>query len=134
MKRPPKGCALDDPYHQEYIKPDSLLGNKARTPSQYQDVDNMSYFEKETLKQLLEASIWPKCSGTGEYDYMELIDYFDGPFSNVTSIPDYWIASRLNTGFTGNASIWYPEMKEVHGRRNWPLWKSQIIQNYNNGT
>ncbi|MBW0517312.1 hypothetical protein O181_057027 [Austropuccinia psidii MF-1] len=24
-------------------------------------------------------------------------------------------------------------MKEIHGRRNWPLWKSQIIQKYSNG-
>ncbi|MBW0510083.1 hypothetical protein O181_049798 [Austropuccinia psidii MF-1] len=25
-------------------------------------------------------------------------------------------------------------MKEIHGRRNWPWWKSQIIQNYSSGT
>ncbi|MBW0497652.1 hypothetical protein O181_037367 [Austropuccinia psidii MF-1] len=25
-------------------------------------------------------------------------------------------------------------MKEVHSRRNWAWWKSQIIQNYSNGT
>ncbi|MBW0526763.1 hypothetical protein O181_066478 [Austropuccinia psidii MF-1] len=25
-------------------------------------------------------------------------------------------------------------MKEIHGRRNWSWWKSQIIQNYSNGT
>ncbi|MBW0491647.1 hypothetical protein O181_031362 [Austropuccinia psidii MF-1] len=25
-------------------------------------------------------------------------------------------------------------MKEIHGRRSWPWWKSQIIQNYSNGT
>ncbi|MBW0538905.1 hypothetical protein O181_078620 [Austropuccinia psidii MF-1] len=25
-------------------------------------------------------------------------------------------------------------MKEIHGRRNWPWWKSQIIQKYSNGT
>ncbi|MBW0527003.1 hypothetical protein O181_066718 [Austropuccinia psidii MF-1] len=25
-------------------------------------------------------------------------------------------------------------MKDIHGRRNWPFWKSQIIQNYRNGT
>ncbi|MBW0516389.1 hypothetical protein O181_056104 [Austropuccinia psidii MF-1] len=24
--------------------------------------------------------------------------------------------------------------KEIHGRRNWPWWKSQIIQKYSNGT
>ncbi|MBW0475434.1 hypothetical protein O181_015149 [Austropuccinia psidii MF-1] len=24
-------------------------------------------------------------------------------------------------------------MKEIHGRRNWPWWKSQIIQNFSNG-
>ncbi|MBW0585258.1 hypothetical protein O181_124973 [Austropuccinia psidii MF-1] len=25
-------------------------------------------------------------------------------------------------------------MKEIHGRRSWPWWKSQIIQKYSNGT
>ncbi|MBW0581089.1 hypothetical protein O181_120804 [Austropuccinia psidii MF-1] len=88
----------------------------------------MSYTEKEALKQLPEASSWPKFSGTGEYDHMELIDYIDGLFTDVPSIPDYWITARLNTDFKGNASIWYTKMKEIHGRRNWPWWRSQIIQ------
>ncbi|MBW0570602.1 hypothetical protein O181_110317 [Austropuccinia psidii MF-1] len=94
----------------------------------------MSYSEKEALKQLPEASNWPKFSGSGEYDHMELIDYIDGLFIDVPSIPDYWITARLNTAFKGHASIWYTEMKEIHGRRNWPWWKSQIIQKYSNGT
>ncbi|MBW0581084.1 hypothetical protein O181_120799 [Austropuccinia psidii MF-1] len=63
---------------------------------------------------------------------MELIDYIDGLFIDVPSIPDYWITTRFNTAFKGNASIWYTEMKEIHGRRNWPWWKSQIIQKYSN--
>ncbi|MBW0590328.1 hypothetical protein O181_130043 [Austropuccinia psidii MF-1] len=94
----------------------------------------MSYSEKEALKQLPEASSWPKFSGSGEYDHMELIDYIDGLFIEVPSIPDYWITARLNTVFKDHASIWYTEMKEVHGRRNWPWWKSQIIQKYSNAT
>ncbi|MBW0485747.1 hypothetical protein O181_025462 [Austropuccinia psidii MF-1] len=61
---------------------------------------------------------------------MELIDYIDGLFIDVPSIPDYWINARLNTEFEGHASIWYTEMKEICGRGNWPWWKSQIIQNY----
>ncbi|MBW0544247.1 hypothetical protein O181_083962 [Austropuccinia psidii MF-1] len=65
---------------------------------------------------------------------MELIDYIDEPFIDVPRIPDYWITARLNTAFKGHASIWYTEMKEIHGRRNWPWWKSQIIQKYSNGT
>ncbi|MBW0581344.1 hypothetical protein O181_121059 [Austropuccinia psidii MF-1] len=65
---------------------------------------------------------------------MELIDYIDGLFIDVPSIPDYWITARLNTAFKGHASIWYTEMKEIHGRRNWPWWKIQIIQKYSNGT
>ncbi|MBW0592824.1 hypothetical protein O181_132539, partial [Austropuccinia psidii MF-1] len=65
---------------------------------------------------------------------MELIDHIYGPFIDVTSIPDYWITARLNTGFKGHASIWYTKMKEVHGRRSWPLWKIQIIQKCRNGT
>ncbi|MBW0503471.1 hypothetical protein O181_043186 [Austropuccinia psidii MF-1] len=94
----------------------------------------MYYSEEEALKQLPEATSWPKLSGTGEYDHMELIDYIDGLFIDVPSIPDYWITTRLNTAFKQHASIWYTEMREIHGRRNWPWWKSQIIQKYSNGT
>ncbi|MBW0515342.1 hypothetical protein O181_055057 [Austropuccinia psidii MF-1] len=64
---------------------------------------------------------------------MVLIDYIDGLFIDLPSIPDYWITARLNTAFKGHASIWYTEMKEIHGRRNCPWWKSQIIQKYSNG-
>ncbi|MBW0544704.1 hypothetical protein O181_084419, partial [Austropuccinia psidii MF-1] len=70
MKPQSQGHVMDNPYHQ-----DDMLMNKARSPSQYQDADNMSYSEKEPLKQLPEASSWPKLPGTGEYDHMELIDY-----------------------------------------------------------
>ncbi|MBW0478641.1 hypothetical protein O181_018356 [Austropuccinia psidii MF-1] len=108
--------------------------NKARSPSQYQDGVNMSYSKKKALKQSPEASSWPKFSGTAEYDHIELIDYIHGLFIDVPSIPDYLITDRLNTEFKGHASIWYAEMKEIHGRRNWPSCKSQIIQKYSNGT
>ncbi|MBW0571760.1 hypothetical protein O181_111475 [Austropuccinia psidii MF-1] len=134
MKPQPQGHALDDPFHQEDIKPDAVLVNKARTPSQYQDGDNMSYSEKGSLKQLPEASSWPKSSGTGEYDHMKLTDHIDGLFIDVPSIPDYWITARLNTAFKGHGGIWYTEMKEIHGRRNWSWWKSQILQKYRNCT
>ncbi|MBW0570951.1 hypothetical protein O181_110666 [Austropuccinia psidii MF-1] len=134
MKPQPQGHVMDNPYYQDDIKPDAMLVSKARSPSQYQDRDNMSYNEKEALKQLPEASSWPKSSGTEEYDHMELIDYIDGLFIDVPRIPDYWITARLNTAFKGHASIWYTEIKEIHGRRSWPWWKSQIIQKYSNGT
>ncbi|MBW0588455.1 hypothetical protein O181_128170 [Austropuccinia psidii MF-1] len=134
IKPQPQGHVKDNPYHPDDIKPDAMLVNKARSPSQYQDGDNMSYSEKEALKQLPEPSIWPKFSGTGEYDHMELIDYIDGLFIDAPSIPDYWITARLNTEFKGHTSIWYKEMKEIYGRRNWPWLKSQIIQKYCNGT
>ncbi|MBW0490693.1 hypothetical protein O181_030408 [Austropuccinia psidii MF-1] len=75
MKPQPQDHVMNNPYHQDDIKPDSMFINKARSLSQYQDGDNMSYSEKEALKQLLEASSWPKFFGTGEYDHMELIDY-----------------------------------------------------------
>ncbi|MBW0591749.1 hypothetical protein O181_131464 [Austropuccinia psidii MF-1] len=94
----------------------------------------MSYSEKESLKQLPADSNRHKFSGSGEYDHMELIDYIDGLFIDVRSIPDYWITARLNNAFKSHASIWYTEMKEIHGRRNWPWWKSQIIQKYSNGS
>ncbi|MBW0499477.1 hypothetical protein O181_039192 [Austropuccinia psidii MF-1] len=107
MKPQPQGHILDDPYHQEDIKPDALLGNKARYQSQYKDGDNISYSEKEALKKLFDALSWPKFSGAAEYDHKELIDYIDGLFIDVPRIPDYWITARLKTAFKGNASIWY---------------------------
>ncbi|MBW0479785.1 hypothetical protein O181_019500 [Austropuccinia psidii MF-1] len=97
---------LDQDINKLYdIKPDAILMNKARSPSQYQDGYNMSYSEKEALKQLPEALCWPKFSGTGEYDNMELIDYIDGLFIDVPRIPDYWITARLNKSLKGHASI-----------------------------
>ncbi|MBW0553776.1 hypothetical protein O181_093491, partial [Austropuccinia psidii MF-1] len=134
MKPQPQGHVKDNPYHPDDINPDAMLVNKAKSPSQYQDGDKMSYSEKEALKQLPEASSWPKFPGTGEYYHMELIDYIDVLLIDVPSLPDYWITARLNTAFKDHASIWYTEMKEIHGRRNFPWWKSQIIQKYNNGT
>ncbi|MBW0559476.1 hypothetical protein O181_099191 [Austropuccinia psidii MF-1] len=111
LKPQPQGHVMDNPYHQEEIKPDSMLVKKTRSPSQYQDGDNMAYSEKEALKQLTEASSCPKFSGTGEYDHMELIDFIDGIFIDVPSIPDYWITVRLNRESKGNSRIWYTEMK-----------------------
>ncbi|MBW0470455.1 hypothetical protein O181_010170 [Austropuccinia psidii MF-1] len=84
-----------------------MLVKKARSSSQYQDGDGMSYSEKETLRQLPEVSSWPRLSGNGEYDHMEPIDYIDGLFIDVPSIPDHWITARLNKAFKGHASIWY---------------------------
>ncbi|MBW0549189.1 hypothetical protein O181_088904 [Austropuccinia psidii MF-1] len=65
---------------------------------------------------------------------MQIIDYIDGFFIDLPSIQDYWITSSLNTAFKGHASIWYTEMKEIHGRRNWQWWESQITQKYINDT
>ncbi|MBW0467222.1 hypothetical protein O181_006937 [Austropuccinia psidii MF-1] len=96
MKPQPQGHVMDNPYHQEDINPYAILVNKARSPSQYQDGENMSYSDNKALKQLPEASSWPKFSETGEYDHMELIDYIDGLFIDVPSIPDYWITARHN--------------------------------------
>ncbi|MBW0583477.1 hypothetical protein O181_123192 [Austropuccinia psidii MF-1] len=132
MKPQPQGHVMNNPDYQDDIKPSAMLVSKERSASKYQDRDIMSYTEKEALKRLPEASSWPKFSATGAYDHMELIDYIDGLFIAVPSILDYWITARLNTEFKGHVSIWYAEMKEIHGRRSWPWWKSQIIQKYNN--
>ncbi|MBW0564387.1 hypothetical protein O181_104102 [Austropuccinia psidii MF-1] len=43
MKLQPQGHDMDNPYHQDDTKLDGMLMNKARSPSQYQDGDNMSY-------------------------------------------------------------------------------------------
>ncbi|MBW0577988.1 hypothetical protein O181_117703, partial [Austropuccinia psidii MF-1] len=99
IKPQTQGNFLDNPHHQEDIKPDSLLENKPISSSQYQYGYNMPYLEKEALKKLTEDSGWPKFCGIGEYDHMELIDYVDGLFIDLSSIQDYWITSRLNTDF-----------------------------------
>ncbi|MBW0497700.1 hypothetical protein O181_037415, partial [Austropuccinia psidii MF-1] len=118
MKPQPQGHVMDNPYHQDEIQPDYMLMNKERSPSQYQYGDNMSYSEKEALKQLPEASSWPKFSGTGEYDHMELIYYIDGLFIDVTSIPDYWITARLNTSFKGHANDNENTLQDLRKRSN----------------
>ncbi|MBW0461176.1 hypothetical protein O181_000891 [Austropuccinia psidii MF-1] len=109
MNPQPQGHVMDNPYHQDDIKPDAILMNKSRSPSQYQDGDNMSYLQKEAFKKLPEASSWPQLSGTGEYDNMYLIYYIDGLLIDLPSIPDYWITDILNTAFKVHASIWYAE-------------------------
>ncbi|MBW0491150.1 hypothetical protein O181_030865 [Austropuccinia psidii MF-1] len=86
------------------------------------------------FKKLPEAPSWPNFSSVGEYYHMELINYIDGLFIDVPTIPDYWITARVNTEVKEYATLWYTEMEEIHGRRNWPWWKGQIIQNYSNGT
>ncbi|MBW0525943.1 hypothetical protein O181_065658 [Austropuccinia psidii MF-1] len=72
MKTQQQSHVMDNSYHQ-----DAMLMNKTRYPLKYQGGDDMSYSEKEALKQLSEASSWAKFSVTGEYDHMELIDYID---------------------------------------------------------
>ncbi|MBW0475918.1 hypothetical protein O181_015633 [Austropuccinia psidii MF-1] len=93
------------------------MDSKHRSPSQYQDGDNMTYSEKEALKQLSEATSFPEFSYVGENDHMKLINHIDGLFIDVQSISDYWITTRLNIAFKQHASIWYIEMKEIHSRR-----------------
>ncbi|MBW0588872.1 hypothetical protein O181_128587 [Austropuccinia psidii MF-1] len=43
MKAQPQGHVMDNSYSQDDLKPDAMLSNKARSLSQYQDGDNMSY-------------------------------------------------------------------------------------------
>ncbi|MBW0580566.1 hypothetical protein O181_120281 [Austropuccinia psidii MF-1] len=43
MKPQPQGHVMENRYQPDYIKPDAMLINKARSPSRYQDGDNMSY-------------------------------------------------------------------------------------------
>ncbi|MBW0469115.1 hypothetical protein O181_008830 [Austropuccinia psidii MF-1] len=133
MKPQPQGYTLHNTYQVD-IKPDVLLDDKPRYPSQYQVGDNMTYSDKEEQKQLPVASSFPKFSASGGYDHIELIHYIAGLFIVVPSILAYWITANLNTAFKVNASIWYTEIEEIHVRRSRPLWKSQIIQKYSNVT
>ncbi|MBW0484778.1 hypothetical protein O181_024493 [Austropuccinia psidii MF-1] len=125
--RSQRNVLVNTPYHQD-IKLDDLFGNKQRSSSQDQDGENMTSSENEELKELPEASSCSKFSVLGEYDHIELIDYIGGLFIDVPIIKYYWITARLNTAFKGHASIWYTEIKSIHGRRNWPWLKSQITK------
>ncbi|MBW0515167.1 hypothetical protein O181_054882 [Austropuccinia psidii MF-1] len=73
------------------------MESKKGSPSKYQDGDNMTYLEKESWKQLPEATSRPNSSGLGEYYHSELIYYIDGLFIDVPTIPDHWITDRMNT-------------------------------------
>ncbi|MBW0556272.1 hypothetical protein O181_095987 [Austropuccinia psidii MF-1] len=56
LKPQRQGQVMDNPYQQDDIIPDAMFMNKARSQSQYQDGDCMSYSEKEALKQLPDPS------------------------------------------------------------------------------
>ncbi|MBW0483393.1 hypothetical protein O181_023108 [Austropuccinia psidii MF-1] len=104
-------------YHKEDIKPDAPMRNKIKSSSKYQAGDNITFLEKEEVKKLLESIRWPKLSGAGQYDHMELIDYINGLFIYVPRIPRYWITAKLNKELKGHSGIWYTEMKEIDGGR-----------------
>ncbi|MBW0519345.1 hypothetical protein O181_059060 [Austropuccinia psidii MF-1] len=118
LKPQPQGQGMDNSYQPDDIKPDAMLMNKERSPSQHQDGDGMSYSEKGALKQLPEASSWPKFSGSGEYNHTELIDYIDGLFIHAPTIPDYWITVRLNTAFKGHANDIANTLQDIRKRTN----------------
>ncbi|MBW0503899.1 hypothetical protein O181_043614 [Austropuccinia psidii MF-1] len=104
------------------------------SPSWYQGRDNRAYSQNEALKQLPEATTWPNFLIVGGYVHMDLINYVGGHFIDVPRIPQSSITDILNTELKGNASIWYSEMKEIHGRRKLPWWRSQIIQRCSKNT
>ncbi|MBW0492204.1 hypothetical protein O181_031919 [Austropuccinia psidii MF-1] len=113
LKPQPQRQVRENPY-----QPNAMLMNKARSPSEYQDGDGILYSEKEALKQLPEASSWPKFSGTGEYDHMELIDYIDGLFIYLPRIPDSWITARLNTAFEAHDNDIFNTLQDIRKRNN----------------
>ncbi|MBW0493617.1 hypothetical protein O181_033332 [Austropuccinia psidii MF-1] len=57
-------------FKQEDIKQSSQLDSMKRPPLPYQYWDNMTYSEKEALKQLPEAKVRPEFSVVGEYNHM----------------------------------------------------------------
>ncbi|MBW0593888.1 hypothetical protein O181_133603 [Austropuccinia psidii MF-1] len=59
LKPQPQGQVMENQYQQDDIKPDAMLMNEARSPSQYQDGDGMSYSEKEALNSFLRPQAGP---------------------------------------------------------------------------
>ncbi|MBW0470512.1 hypothetical protein O181_010227 [Austropuccinia psidii MF-1] len=90
----------------------------------YHDGESLSYSEKQALKKLPGVVNLPRFTGVVAYDHIELIYYIDGLFVDFPKIPDYWTTEILNNSFKRHASIWYTEMKEIHGRKSWPWWRN----------
>ncbi|MBW0551703.1 hypothetical protein O181_091418 [Austropuccinia psidii MF-1] len=115
MKPQQKVHFMDNPYHQEDIKPDYLLENKERSPSQYQDRENMSYSEKEALKRLPKAQAGPNSLQKENIIIWNSLLILMNSSLIYKSIPYYGITAGLNTAFKGLFSICYTEMKEIDG-------------------
>ncbi|MBW0461945.1 hypothetical protein O181_001660 [Austropuccinia psidii MF-1] len=68
----------------------------------HQDGETISYSEEKGSKKLPEVVNWPRFSGVGEYDHMDIIDYIDELSVDFQKIPEYWITTRLNNKFGGH--------------------------------
>ncbi|MBW0564544.1 hypothetical protein O181_104259 [Austropuccinia psidii MF-1] len=69
---------------------------------------------------------WPKPSGEGEYNHIELIRTID-MLKEDSHIPDEIIVGKLHALFTRTAKKWYYNMRIDHGKHDWSWWKVEMI-------
>ncbi|MBW0527474.1 hypothetical protein O181_067189 [Austropuccinia psidii MF-1] len=95
MKPQPQGHVMDNPYHPDDIKPDAMLGNKARSPSQYQDGETINLIKAQIRlvdisdELLAEIIVRKLCQG---YNSLEHLIYEQQPLLTdkiIAKIEDY---------------------------------------------
>ncbi|MBW0513111.1 hypothetical protein O181_052826 [Austropuccinia psidii MF-1] len=82
-------------------------------------------------KDIPKLEEWPKFSGEGEYNHIELIRTID-MLQEDFHIPDEIIVGKLQSLYTRAAKKWYYKMRIDPGKHNWPLWKCEIITKWAN--
>ncbi|MBW0559767.1 hypothetical protein O181_099482 [Austropuccinia psidii MF-1] len=84
-------------------------------------------------KDIPKLAEWPTFSGEGQYnhnDFIRKIYILQEDFH----IPDEIIVGNVHSFFIINAKKWYYEMRQDHGKHDWPWWKLQIISKWANNS
>ncbi|MBW0507922.1 hypothetical protein O181_047637 [Austropuccinia psidii MF-1] len=84
-------------------------------------------------KYILKSEEWPKFSGEGEYNHIELIRTID-MLQEDLNIPDEIIVGKLQSLFTRTAKKWYYKMRIDHGKHDWSCWKYEMITKWANNS
>ncbi|MBW0581057.1 hypothetical protein O181_120772 [Austropuccinia psidii MF-1] len=70
------------------------------------------------LKEVPKLKEWPKFSGKGEYEHMELIRGID-MIKKDFKLPERLIKAIFDTLFTRSAHRWYIKLRQAHGHQSW---------------
>ncbi|MBW0527312.1 hypothetical protein O181_067027 [Austropuccinia psidii MF-1] len=84
-------------------------------------------------KNIPKLKEWPTFSDEGENNNIELIRTID-MLQEDFHTPDETIVGKLHHLFTRTAKKWYYNMRQDHGKHDWPWWKSEIITKWANNS